>query len=177
MKKSLIRGHGLRLEGVIIDKYTYQINDVLFETTFGKDKFEVLFGVDHPNGYRLLVYNQEYGYNLYINTRGCDNFIIDDYGEITEGAMVQISPYDFDLDGNNELIVCIRNGIEGICSVFSYTHVGNIKKLNPFKQELCVDMQSWIFLDKNLLQTIVGSANRVANEYKYIDEQFMEIIN
>lgn len=89
--------------------------------------------------------------------------------------MVQISPYDFDADGVNELIVCITNEVEGICSIFSYTHVDDISKINPFRQELCVPIQKNIVLDGNSLQVIIGTHGIVDKEYKYVDEQFMVI--
>ena len=101
--------------------------------------------------------------------------LVDEWDNIQEGAMVQISPYDFDADGVNELIVCITNEVEGICSIFSYTHVDDISKINPFRQELCVPIQKNIVLDGNSLQVIIGTHGIVDKEYKYVDEQFMVI--
>ncbi|MCI9128152.1 MAG: hypothetical protein HFG28_13485 [Eubacterium sp.] len=172
---TIIKGNKLALEGVIIKSYSYQMQDVFFETLFGSDKFNIKFGADHPVGYKLNVYTEGGGYGLTIDTTICDTSLVDEWDNIQEGAMVQISPYDFDADGVNELIVCITNEVEGICSIFSYTHVDDISKINPFRQELCVPIQKNIVLDGNSLQVIIGTHGIVDKEYKYVDEQFMVI--
>lgn len=176
IEDTIIKGNDLELEGVIIKNYSYQMQDVFFETLFGNDKFNIVFGADHPVGYKLVVNTEDGGYQLTIDTIICDTSLIDEWNNIEEGAKVQISPYDFDADGVNELIVCITNGIEGICSIFSYTHVDDISKVNPFRQELCVPIQENIVLDGNSLQVLVGMYGIVDREYKYVDEQFMVIV-
>lgn len=171
---ALIKGNDLLLEGIRVS-YSYQMKMTEFETLFGDDKINIAFGDDPRNGYKLAVFNDEYGYDLFIDTIDCDSILIGDYDIIPEGTIIQISPYDFDSDGINELIVCMTDGIEGICAVFSYTHVDDIKKVNPFRQELCVWMQNEIFLDGNSLQIIMNESRIVDREYKYVDEQFMVV--
>lgn len=164
------------LQGVYIDNYSNSMEDVSFTTNFGNDEVIIVFGADHPNGYKLSVISQNSGYNLQLDDpEDLTRYIIDSYGNINEGAKVQISPYDFDDDGTNELIVCISDsfGSAGVCSVFSYTHVDDISKINPFKQELLEFIQNKIYLDGNSLQVIIGSQGIIDAEYKYVDEQFV----
>lgn len=171
---TLIKGNDLLLEGIRIN-YSYQMKTTEFETLFGDDKINIAFGDDPRNGYKLAVFNDEYGYDLSVDTMDCDSILIGDYDMIPEGTKIQISPYDFDSDGVNELIVCMTDGIEGICAVFSYTHVSDLEKVNPFRQELCVWMQNEIFLDGNSLQIIMNESHIIDREYKYVDERFMVV--
>lgn len=64
---TIIKGNKLALEGVIIKSYSYQMQDVFFETLFGSDKFNIKFGADHPVGYKLNVYTEGGGYGLTID--------------------------------------------------------------------------------------------------------------
>lgn len=171
---ALIKGNGLVLEGIRLD-YSYGMKMTFFETAFGDDKVKVGFGDDPRNGYKFVGLIDELGYDLSIDDMNCDSTLIGDYNTLPEGTKIQISPYDFDGDRTNELIVCMTDGIYGVCAVFSYTHVDNLEKVNPFRQELCVWMQNEIFLDGNSLQIIVNESRIVDREYKYVDEQFMVV--
>lgn len=176
-KNPIIYSDKKKLEGIFVENYTYSMDDVSFETLFGEDKIEVIFGPDHPNGFRVMVRLDEYAYNLNMNIKDESGIVIDEYGELVEGSKIQISPYDFDEDGINELIVCITDelGSGGICSVFSYTHVDDYTKVNAFYPELNAFIQKSIYLNGNSLQVPVGSANVISEEYKYVDERFMKI--
>lgn len=173
MDKSLIENDELSLEGVLINSYSYQMKTVSFETVFGTDLFTIEFGPDSPNGYGFKISSQGYGYQLWVDSTVSATGLIDEFDNIQEGAMIQITPYDFDSDGVNELIMCVSNGVDGICTVFSYTRVDNIEKINPFLQELSIPMQEKIILDGNSLQVLVGSFGIIDKEYKYVDEHFM----
>lgn len=172
---SIIKGNSLFLEGIKINNYLYWMEDVSFETAFGTDKINIVFGTDHPVGYKFFAYTDKTGWYLMIDTVACYTTLFDEYDNIKEGVTIQISPYDFDSDGIYELIFCITDGTEGICAVFSYTHVDNIEKINPFKLELCIEIQEIIFLDENSLKVLIGSHGIIDKEYKYIEKQFMVI--
>lgn len=173
-KDTLIKGNDLLLEGIRID-YSYQMQTVQFEAIFGNDKINIVFGDDPRDGYKFAIFNDECGYDLSIDTTNCDSDLIGDFDIIPEGTRIQISPYDFDSDGINELIVCMTDGIDGICAVYSYTHVDDIEKINPFRQELCMWMQEEIFLDGNSLQVIMNGSRIIDREYKYVDKRFMVV--
>lgn len=162
-----------QLEGVIIDSYSYRMDSVSFETLLDTDIITISFGPDHPNGFNLSGIKDGRGQTLMFNIpQSVPNTVITG-GEINEGSKIQISPYDFDLDGNPELLVCIKNSIDGLCFIFSYTHVDSFEKINPFKLEECVYMQGCIYLDGNSLQAPYGSVG-LFSEYKYVDEHFVK---
>lgn len=173
MNKSLIENEEFILEGVLINNYSIKMETVSFETIFGTDLYTIAFSPGHPNGYEFACFSKGYGYQLWVDSTVSATELIDEFDNIQEGAMIQITPYDFDSDGVNELIFCISNGVDGICTVFSYTHVDNIEKINPFVKELSIPMQEKIILDGNSLQILVGSHGIIDKEYKYVDERFM----
>lgn len=133
------------MEGLFIDNYSIQIDPVSFETVFDRDKLKLSFGPYFPSGYDFKAYQNNFARNIEIQipdqiyNNGIDSFI-DEFDTIAEGASIQISPYDFDNDNIAELIICIVDPIPsmGICAVFSYTHVDDYEKVNPFVQELCI---------------------------------------
>ena len=174
--ESIIKRNDLKLEGILVKNYSYRMQDISFETLFGIDKIEIKFGPDHPAGYKLVVYADKYGHQLMIDTISCNITPFDEWDNIIEGATIQISPYDFDSDGVNELIVCITDGVDGLCAVFSYTHVDDMKKINPFKQELCIEMQNIICLDGNSLDVLIGTHGIISREYNYVDKKFMTTV-
>lgn len=179
----LIHTDGVVLEGIYIENYEYSLDDVSFETMFGEDRLEIIFGQDHPNGRKLVVRLGDYAYNLGIEISeytSDSQYVFDENGELREGSKVQVSPYDFDEDGVNELIICITDsiGLGGMCYIFSYTHVDDYSKINPFNKELDVFIQNEIYLNGNSLQIPIGSSRVISEEYKYVDERFMKnVIN
>ncbi|MBS5431693.1 MAG: hypothetical protein KHX75_11550 [Lachnospiraceae bacterium] len=178
---SLINISNQTLEGLFIDNYSIQMDPVAFETVFDRDKIRLSFGPYFPSGYDFKAYLNNYARNLEIQIpdqiyNNVINSFISEFNDIAEGSSIQISPYDFDNDNIAELIICIVDPIPtiGICAVFSYTHVDNYKKVNPFVQELCIPIQKGIILNGNTLSVPYGSKNIIDKEYMYIDGRFME---
>lgn len=180
---SLIHISDQTLEGLFIDNYSIQIDPVSFETVFDRDKLKLSFGPYFPSGYDFKAYQNNFARNIEIQipdqiyNNGIDSFI-DEFDTIAEGASIQISPYDFDNDNIAELIICIVDPIPsmGICAVFSYTHVDDYEKVNPFVQELCIPIQKGIILNGDTLSVPYGSKNIIDKEYTYIGGRFMEEI-
>lgn len=162
------------LEG-ILTKFKYSMDLVGFTTYFKNNKAYVTFGPDQV-GFKLSV-GFEDGEGNSINMSVPDDIAFLVYGEdgdIKEDLDVQISVYDFDNDGVNELIVFMRSEIGGVCSVFSYTDVSNKTKVNPLNQELCVEAQRMIAVDGNKLIVPIGSQG-LFNLYKYDEGIFYQI--
>lgn len=152
--------------------------DVILPMNFGKDKVELIFGLDHPNGTKILAMFPEESVAWPLDISMADGAsVFDDYGEITENYKIQATQYDFDDDRLGELIIAVGDGLTDLnVWVFSYTHVDNVKKINPFLQELATTGQSNVLLDKNEILFPYGSQG-LFDSYKYVDQMFMKPVN
>jgi hypothetical protein len=83
---------------------------------------------------------------------------LDDNGFLTDGCLMQVTTYDFNQSGNENIIIAISHkNSYGRFWVFSYTNVENIGKINPLNLELSKSFQSKIIVDKNELFVPLGS--------------------
>lgn len=152
--------------------------DVTLPLEFGKDKAELIFGLDHPNGTKIHVYFPEDSFAWQLDMSIYDgSSVFENSGELEENYVLQGAQYDFDNDGIAELIIAAGDGLINLnVWVFSYTHVENVKKINPFRMELATYGQSNIYLDKNEIIFPYGSQG-LYDSYKYVDKEFLKPIN
>lgn len=162
------------LEG-ILTKFKYSMDLISFNTTFDKDKATIVFGPDMV-GFKLYAsFEDGIGCSLDLDVPDDISFLIyGEDGDIKEDLDVQISTYDFNKDGNNELIVFMRSTEGGICAVFSYTKVEDKKRINPFNLELCVETQQLVAVEDSKLIVPIGSQGYI-NIYKYDEDGFYQL--
>lgn len=149
--------------------------DVSLPMKFGKTKAELVLGLDHPNGTKAVVYFPSSSIGWPLDMSGADNSgAFDDFGELQEGYKIQAALHDFDQDGIKELIVVAGDSLIDECIwVYSFTSVGDLKKINPIRQELSITGQAYIELDGKELIAPYGSQG-LFESYKYVDKQFMQ---
>lgn len=148
--------------------------DVELPLQMGATKAELVLGMDHPNGVKTLVVfpSESTGWPLDLSSTG-ESEAFDEFGELKAGYRLQASVYDFDHDGTNELVIAAGDlATNAEIWVFSFTNVENIKKIDPFHQELAVTGQSYITLDGHELDVPYGSQG-LFETYKYIDKEFL----
>ncbi|GIO64074.1 MULTISPECIES: hypothetical protein [Paenibacillus] len=170
---SLIRSpEGKNLSQV---EWTPGAPDVSLPMKFGKTKAELVIGRDHPNGTKAIVYFPSSSVGWSLDMSGADNSeAFEDYGDLQEGYKMQAALHDFDQDGINELIVAAGNSLIDECIwVYSFTTVGDLRKINPINQELSITGQAYIVLDGKELMAPYGSQG-LFDSYKYVDKQFMQ---
>lgn len=152
-------------------------SDVNLPIKFGNDKVELIFGLDHPNGTKISILfpDQSFAWQLDMSMKDGSSTL--DSGDLREGYKLQAAVYDFDDDGISELIIAAGDKLTNLnIWVFSYTHVDNIKKINPFRQELATSGQSIVYLDKNEILLPYGSQG-LFDSYKYVDKNFMKPVH
>lgn len=157
------------IEGALIQCLSYN-SDIEFETYLGSEVATIKFGFDQ-SAYRLIAIFEDVGIPIEFEKNDMDFLVFSD-GDFIEGVNIQISPYDFDNDTNNELIICINDGLSGLCYVFSYTKTDDKMKINGFKQELCVEMQQNVFLKNDSIIIPMGSQG-LFKRYKYVEKRFV----
>lgn len=162
------------LEG-ILTKFKYSMEKISFNTAFNKDKAVIVFGPDMVGFKLYAVFEDGIGCPLDLNVPEDISFLIyGEEGDIKEDLDVQISTYDFNKDGNNELIVFMRSTEGGVCAVFSYTKVEDKKRNNPFNLELCVETQKLVAVEDSKLIVPIGSQGYI-NIYKYDEDGFYQL--
>ena len=88
-----------------------QSTEMQFDINKELKNISIVLGWDHPNGTEALVIIKNTGYNL-LRLSGNPKFLksaFDEYGELNDEYYLQASTFDFDNDGNMEVIISIGN--------------------------------------------------------------------
>lgn len=136
-----------------------------------KDRSGTLtYGRDTPNGFKFRIILDNYPVSLYLEDH--DYEVFDDLGEIPPDHTIQATNYDFDNDGNDEVIIAIGDGFsQGKFWVFGYSSVENVSATNPMNLLLAAYFQSSINLEDNVLMVPIGSQG-LFEEYLYQNNKF-----
>jgi len=157
---------GLSLVG---GDWTFEDPDLSVPLRFGDLDAELIVGREHPNTTKFLVHVPDRSVKYRI-----DGYLLDaafnEYGDLNEGYRVNASIYDFDRDGNDEIVLAVSDSITTGVAVYSYREVDDPKKQNPMKQVLSAEGQSKVILDGEMLITPIGSNDGWT--YTYRDGQF-----
>ncbi|MEH7126580.1 DUF4359 domain-containing protein, partial [Bacillus sp. JJ1773] len=128
------------------------------------------YGRDTPNGFKFRIILDDYPVNLFLEDY--DYEIFDDLGEIPQDYTIQASTYDFDNDGNEEVIITIGDGFpHGKFWVFGYSSVKNVDEINPMRLLLTEYFQSKLILSDNVIMVPIGSQG-LFEEYIFTNNKF-----
>lgn len=141
-----------------------------FQTHFGKQKAEIT--VHHQLNGGIVAYatidNKEITFvDVIIDLAKEYNMLSEEGG--FEGAHIQISPYDFDKDNVNELVIalCYR-GSMGFCTVLQYK-----EDTNDFIQVGNFMMQQKVTIVDDCLHVPIGTQG-LLHVYRYVNNSLVE---
>lgn len=143
------------------------------ERDFDKDgiKERILVGRNTPNGYRILGFQGQHGYDLRPGYGGEREMLEDQFGDLNEGCYIQISYYDLDNDNKEELIVTIGDML--ISSVSAIYKVRRSSS-SPFVYLGQFDGQGDLYLDGKTIIVPIGSQGLYL-AYKVLDGKLTEV--
>jgi hypothetical protein len=77
--------------------------------------------LDHPNGVLIVVIFRNHNTAVNILYASSFEFGFDDFGELEEDFHIEATTYDFEKDGNPEIIVAVGDGLVQLAvNVFKY---------------------------------------------------------
>lgn len=134
------------------------------------NKLTIKAGYDSPNGTKIIAYvtNSKYGQNL-IYSRFEKLKAYDGIGDLKEGYSIQVSTFDFDNDGKNEVVAAIGNGTTELgIGIFRYTGGDSDK---PFKEIGFINGQTNAIITRDgVIKTTVNSQELM---YKWNGTEFV----
>jgi hypothetical protein len=134
---------------------------------------ELIVGLDNPNGIRIMVRQKDNAWYLDWTSKG-ESPIYEFGTPESERYAVQGTTYDFDHDGNDEIIISIGDGlVEGELWIFKYNHNLVDSDTNPYQLLLTETFQEKVLIDDNKLMIPIGSQGYV-DMYTFIDGEFKE---
>lgn len=125
---------------------------------FGELKGELHIDLGHPIG--VFMYVKFGDQKVYLSHDFTDSetgkIYLDD--AIQDGYRIEATPYDFNRDGIDEIVVAVTDqALGGMFNIFSFTYVENMSKINPFKLELKDYVQAQLWLNGEEVFAPVGS--------------------
>ena len=118
----------------------------------------LIIGLNHPNGFRVLGFKGEYGVHLLPN--GCEG-AYDEFGELNEGYFVQVSYVDLNNDGTQEVLVSLGNKLtEMVTAIYRIRDAEE----DSYKLVGTIEGQDKMYLDGTHIIVPIGSQG-LYNEY------------
>lgn len=102
-----------------------------------KNNSRIILGFNSPNGTKALVVIGDKGFNVLANANNLLTNAFDEYGELEDDYSIQAVEFDFDKDGNNEIVLAIGNFLTELgIYIFKYNQ-NNFIQIGFIKGESC----------------------------------------
>jgi hypothetical protein len=144
-------------------------SDLVFDINKNIKNISIELGLDSPNGTKATIVMGHNGYNLIVLSKQLLKSAFDKYGELNDGYYIQASIFDFDKDGDNEVVLSIGNkSTELGLSIFKYAN-------NDFNQIGYIEGQSQAYINKDGAIEIYNSTGNLLNTYKWNGVEFTKL--
>jgi len=134
---------------------------------------KLVIGLDHPNGTRILAYFSGAAVHLY--PKGRIGF--DEFGELRDEYIVQAGTYDFDDDGNPEILIAVGNGlVEMSVTVYKYHAPLAVQDAGRPENWECIgdfEGQGECYIDEKSLIVPIGSQGLFI-EYTFVKGKLVQ---
>jgi len=152
------------------DKYAKGDNEskIDFDISDKLKNIPIVLSLDSPNGTKAIVIIGDTGYNLITLSNELLQSAFDEYGELKDGYFVQVSKFDFDKDGTNEIILSVGNkSTELGISVFKY-------RGDNFVQIGYIEGQAQAYVNGDGTVEMYNNSGRLISKYKWNGTEFVK---